>query len=158
MSTNRWLLLLLLLLLSNSKNGKEENYFDEQVASALSNEHAQSQQLKLMISLNDVCCKYDEDDKKQLLKNVNIQIDGPQNLMITGTAGSEKSSLLLAILGELAIYLQRNYRKQRKNGIRWPVTLGIYSLEHSVTISRFTDRLISLSFKTPWKLAPSEKT
>ena len=56
-----------------------------------------------MVSLTDVCCKY-EDDEKQLLKNVSIQVDGPLNLMITGPVGSGKSSLLLAILGELSIF------------------------------------------------------
>ena len=88
---------------SNSKNGKGERG-ERGECCALSKEHAKSRQPKLMISLNDVCCKYDEDDKKQLLKNVTIQIDGPQNLMITGTVGSGKSSLLLAILGELSIF------------------------------------------------------
>lgn len=89
---------------SNTTNGKIGKCFDEGKCYAPSNEYAQSHQLKLMISLTDVCCKYNEDDKKQLLKNVSIRIDGPQNLMITGPVGSGKSSLLLAILGELSIF------------------------------------------------------
>lgn len=86
---------------TNEKNGK---CFHEKECYAALNEYAENQQLNLMVSLTDVSCKYNEDDEKQLLKNVSIRIDGPQNLMITGPVGSGKSSLLLAILGELSIF------------------------------------------------------
>lgn len=87
---------------TNEKNGK---YFHEKECYATLNEYAaENQQLNLMVSLTDVSCKYNEDDEKQLLKNVSIRIDGPQNVTITGPVGSGKSSLLLAILGELSIF------------------------------------------------------
>lgn len=89
---------------SNTTTGKIGECFDEQECFAPWNGYARSQQLKLLVSLTDVCCKYIEDDEKQLLKNVSIRIDGPQNVMITGPVGSGKSSLLLAILGELSIF------------------------------------------------------
>ena len=87
---------------SNTTTGKIGKCFDEAECYASRNGYAHSQQ-KSMVSLIDVCCKYNEDDEKQLLKNVSIHMDGPQNLMITGPVGSGKSSLLLAILGELSI-------------------------------------------------------
>ena len=89
---------------SSTRNEKIGMSPDKEECYAPSNEHAQSQQLKLMVSLTDVSCKYHEDDEKHLLKNVSIRADRPQNVMITGPVGSGKSSLLLAILGELSIF------------------------------------------------------
>ena len=89
---------------SNTTTGKIGECFDEEECFVPWNGYARNQQLKLLVSLTDVCCKYNEDDEKQLLKNVNIRIDGPQNVMITGPVGSGKSSLLLAILGELSVF------------------------------------------------------
>jgi len=89
---------------SNTPTAKIGKCFGEEECYAPGNGYSQWQQLKLVLSLTDVCCKYNEDDEKQLLKNVSIRIDGPQNLMITGPVGSGKSSLLLAILGELSIF------------------------------------------------------
>ena len=89
---------------SNDTNGNIGKCFDDEESNTPLNEYAQSQQLKLMVSLADVSCRYNEDDEKLLLKNVSIRISGPQSLMITGPVGSGKSSLLLAILGELPIF------------------------------------------------------
>ena len=88
---------------SNTTTGKQGNCFDAEECYAPGNGYAEWQQLKLMVSLTNVCCKYNEDDEIQLLKNVSIRIDGPKNVVITGPVGSGKSSLLLAILGELSI-------------------------------------------------------
>ena len=90
---------------SNSKTTNEEigKCFDKEECYVPSNEYALSQQLKLMVSLTNVSCKYNEDAEVFLLKTVNVRIDRPQNVMITGPVGSGKSSLLLAILGELSI-------------------------------------------------------
>ena len=54
---------------------------------------------KPVVSLTNVCCKVNTD--KMLLKNVSIRTEGPQIITITGPVGSGKTSLLLAILGEL---------------------------------------------------------
>ena len=89
---------------SSTTNEKIGMSFDKEVCYAPSNEYTESQQLKVMVSLTDVSCKYREDDEKHLLKNVSIRTDRPQNVMITGPVGSGKSSLLLAILGELSIF------------------------------------------------------
>ena len=91
---------------SSSKTTSEQIgkcFADEEECYAPLNEYSQGQQ-KLMVSLSNVSCKYNENDEKQLLSNLNIRINGPQNLMITGPVGSGKSSLLLAILGELSIF------------------------------------------------------
>ena len=85
-----------------SSKGKIEK-FSSSGEGDRSNEYAHDRQLKAMVSLTDVCCKYNEDDDKLLLNNVNIKIDGPQILAIAGPVGSGKSLLLLAILGELSI-------------------------------------------------------
>ena len=88
---------------SNTINEEIGKCFDKEECYVLSHEYARSQQLKLMVSLTDVSCKYNEDDENYLLKTVNLRTDRPQNFMITGPVGSGKSSLLLAILGELSI-------------------------------------------------------
>lgn len=88
---------------SNSWNGKTGKSFSNGESYALSNEYTPHQQLKAMVSLTDVGCKYNEEDKNLLLNNVTIKTDGAQIVMITGPVGSGKSSLLLAILGELSI-------------------------------------------------------
>ena len=89
---------------SNATTGKIGECFDEEECYAPGNGFAQWQQSNLMVSLTDVCCKYNEDDEKQLLKDISIRIDGPQSVFITGPVGSGKSSMLLAILGELSIF------------------------------------------------------
>lgn len=53
------------------------------------------------VSLTNVRCKVKD---KMLLENVNIKTDKPQIVAITGPVGSGKTSLLLAMLGELSIY------------------------------------------------------
>ena len=88
---------------SNTTNEEIGKCFDKEECYVPSNEYAQSHQLKLMVSLTDVSCKYNEDDENYLLKTVNLRTDRPQNVMITGPVGSGKSSLLPAILGELSI-------------------------------------------------------
>ncbi|XP_078376964.1 ATP-binding cassette sub-family C member 4-like [Oculina patagonica] len=88
---------------SNSSNVKTGKGFSNGESYALSNEYTTHQQLTVMVSLTDVCCKYNEEDKKLLLNNVSIKTDGAQIVMITGPVGSGKSSLLLTILGELSI-------------------------------------------------------
>ncbi|KAJ7376022.1 hypothetical protein OS493_037414 [Desmophyllum pertusum] len=90
---------------SKNANGQTGKCFRKDESHVLSNQdaHHHHHQEKPRVSLSDVCCKYNEDNEKMLLKNVSTQTDGPQNLMITGPVGSGKSSLLLAILGELSI-------------------------------------------------------
>ena len=61
----------------------------------------QRHQLKPRVSLTGLCCNVDK--TKSLLKNVHISTEGPQIVTITGPVGSGKTSLLLAILGELPI-------------------------------------------------------
>ena len=85
---------------SNTANGQTGIFSRKDESYVLSNEGAHHHQMKPMVSLSDISCKYNE---KMLLKNLSLQTDGPQNLMITGPVGSGKSSLLLAILGELSI-------------------------------------------------------
>ena len=91
---------------SNSTSEQMGKCFDKEECYVSLNEYTQSasEQLKLMVSLSNVSCKDNENDEKQLLKNLSIRINGPQSLMITGPVGSGKSSLLLAILGELSIF------------------------------------------------------
>ena len=89
---------------SSTTNEKIGISFDKEECYAPSNEYPQSRPRKVMVSLTDVTCKYHEDDEKHLIKNVSIRADRPQNVMITGPVGSGKSSLLLAILGELSIF------------------------------------------------------
>ena len=88
---------------SKSSKGKTGKCSSNCEGDSLSNKYEHHQQLKAMVSLIDVCCKYSKDDDKLLLKNINIKKDGPQVVVITGPVGSGKSSLLLAILGELSI-------------------------------------------------------
>ena len=89
---------------SNTTSEEIGKCFDKEECYVISNKYARSQQLKLMVSLTDVSCKYNEDDENYLLKTVNLRTDRPQKVMITGPVGSGKSSLLLAILGELSIF------------------------------------------------------
>ena len=96
---------------SNTTNEKIGKCFYNEECYIPLNECAQSQQLRLMVSLTDVSCKYNEDGEKYLLKNVSLRTDRPQNVMITGPIGSGKSSLLLAILGELSIFTGNLERK-----------------------------------------------
>ena len=88
---------------SSSTNGKSEKCLSSGERRALLNKCTHHQQLKTMVSLTDVYCKYNEDDEKVLLNNVTIQAKESQFLAITGPVGSGKSSLLLAILGELSV-------------------------------------------------------
>lgn len=53
------------------------------------------------VSLTNVRCKVKD---KMLLENVSVKTDKPQIVAITGPVGSGKTSLLLAMLGELSIY------------------------------------------------------
>ena len=97
---------------SNSTNEKIGKCLHKEDRDAPSNECAQSQQqLRLMVSLTDVSCKYNEDEEKYLLKNVSLRLERPQNVMIIGPIGSGKSSLLLTILGELSIFTGNLERK-----------------------------------------------
>ena len=49
---------------SNTRNGKIRKCFDEEECYAPRNEYPQNQQLKMMVCLTDVCCKYNEDGEK----------------------------------------------------------------------------------------------
>ena len=87
----------------SSANGKDANRFRGAKSNASSNEYVHHNYTEPMVSLTDVSCKCREDSEKMLLKNATIRADGPQTLIISGAVGSGKSSLLLAILGELPI-------------------------------------------------------
>ena len=60
--------------------------------------------IKLCISMKNVCCSWNEEDGLKTLQNISLNIYKKQLIAITGPVGCGKSSLLQAILGELPHY------------------------------------------------------
>ena len=87
----------------NGVKGKAINSSREGKSYSLSKEYVHHNHTEPMVSLTNVSCKCRDESEKMLLKNVTIRADGPQTVIISGAVGSGKSSLLLAILGELPI-------------------------------------------------------
>ena len=58
---------------------------------------------QLYFSLDKVCCNWSEEKEGHTLKNVSLNISGDKLVVVTGPVGSGKSSLLMAVLGELPI-------------------------------------------------------
>ena len=58
---------------------------------------------QLYLSLDKVCCSWSEEKEGYTLKNVSLNISGDKLVVVTGPVGSGKSSLLMAVLGELPI-------------------------------------------------------
>ena len=58
---------------------------------------------KIQLQLSDVSCVWDKEDTSMVVKNVSISLPKDKLVIITGPVGSGKSSLLMALLGELPI-------------------------------------------------------
>ena len=56
------------------------------------------------ISLDKISCSWSDNTGRQTLTDVSMNVTGSQLVFITGPVGSGKSSLLMAILGELPIH------------------------------------------------------
>ena len=57
----------------------------------------------LRLSLNNITASWDDEAGRQTLRNITLSLTGNQFIAITGPVGSGKSSLLMAMLGELPI-------------------------------------------------------
>ena len=58
---------------------------------------------KIQLQLSDVSCVWDKEDTSMVVKTVSISLPKDKLVIITGPVGSGKSSLLMALLGELPI-------------------------------------------------------
>ena len=57
----------------------------------------------LRLSLNNITASWDDEAGRQTLRNITLKLTGNEFIAITGPVGSGKSSLLMAMLGELPI-------------------------------------------------------
>ena len=62
-----------------------------------------SKMVDLHLTLDNISCNWNEQTGRETLKNISLNVRGGQLVVITGPVGSGKSSLLMAILGELPI-------------------------------------------------------